>query len=180
MTGQPEKRVDRGADVSAEQERARALAEVLRDQNLKAEAARKVEVRRVRRARVRRTALVATWLGVAYVWLASPSWLQVEPPPTPSVQEETDALRINVFLQSQRIEAYRLRRGRLPYVLEEAGPPLQGMEYRRRDNRFYELRGRSQRVFLRYMSEESPLDFVGDAARILAPGGASGQGRTGQ
>jgi len=180
MTGQPEEQVDPGTVVSAEQERARALAAVLRDQNLKVEAARQAEARRVRRARVRRGALLATWLSVAYVWLASPSWLQVESPPTPTVQDETDALRVNVFLQSQRIEAYRLSRGRLPYVLEEAGPPLQGMEYRRRDNRYYELRGRSNRVFLRYLSEESPLDFVGDAARILDPESASGHTKEGQ
>lgn len=59
-----------------------------------------------------------------------PSWLTVEPPPAQPIVEEAQALCPNVFLQTRQIEAYRITRGRLPYVLEEAGPPFQGMGYR--------------------------------------------------
>ena len=107
------------------------------------------------------------WAAVAYVWLGSPSWLRVDPPPQPTIGQEAQALRLNVFLQSQQIEAYRAASGRLPYVLEEAGPPFMGMEYRRRDSRSYEVSGVSTRVHIRYTSEQEPLDFVGEAADVL-------------
>jgi hypothetical protein len=156
--------------VSEEQERARALAEVLRDQAERVEAALEAEERRDRRARVRRGALVAIWAAVAWVWLAPPSWLRVNPPPKPLVATEAQSLRLNVFLQSQAIEAYRLQRGRLPYVLQEAGPPFRGMEYRRFDSRSYEIQGRSERVILRYHSDQPSQEFVGAAGGLLTPG----------
>jgi len=154
--------------VSEERERARVLADVLRDDEERADGARLAEERRLRRRRIRRGALVATWVGVAYVWIATPSWLTVQPPREPTVEEEATALRVNVFLQTQAIESYRNQRGRLPYVLQEAGPPFRGMEYRRRDSRSYELQGRSDLVTLRYSSEQSPFSFVGDAANVLS------------
>jgi len=169
MTDQPPPEpVDPVRYVSEEQERARALAEVLRDQAARAEAALETEDRRDRRDRLRRGVLMGTWLGVAWVWLATPSWLRVEPPPKPSVATEAQSLRLNVFLQSQAIEAYRLQRGRLPFVLQEAGPPFRGMEYRRFDSRSYEVQGRSDRVILRFHSDQPPMEFVGGAANLLA------------
>lgn len=167
MIDQPPEDVDPQRQVSAEAERARALAAVMRDQAERADAARDVEVRRHKRSRMRRGALIAVWAGVAYIWLGSPRWLTVEPPPQPTIGQEAQSLRLNVFLQTQQIEAYRTVRGRLPYVLEEAGPPFMGMEYRRRDSRSYELSGISSRVHVRYTSEQPPLDFVGSAARML-------------
>lgn len=153
--------------VSEERERARALAEVLRDQAERADTVRRIEERRLRRARVRRGTLMVTWAVVAYVWLATPAWLTVQPPQVPTAAEEALSLRVHVFLQSQAIEAYRLRSGRLPYVLQEAGPPFRGMEYQRFDSRTYELRGRTDRVLLRYNSGQPAMDFVGDAADVL-------------
>jgi hypothetical protein len=167
MEDQPPQSMDQARFVSEERERARVLAEVLRDQEERADGARAAEEGRLRRRRFRRGALVATWVGVAYVWIATPSWLRVESPPDPTVEEETKALRVNVFLQTQAIESYRIERGRLPYVLQEAGPPFRGMEYRRRDSRSYDLQGRSDLVTLRYSSEESPFLFVGTAADLL-------------
>jgi hypothetical protein len=167
MVDQPPEPVDPVRYVSEEQERARVLAEVLRDHALRADVARHTEGRRERRRRVRRGVLVVTWMAVAYVWIATPSWLRVEAPPEATVAEEARSLRVNVFLQTQAIEAYRMERGRLPYVLQEAGPPFRGMEYWRRDSRSYDLQGRSDRVILRYTSQESPFSFVGTAADFL-------------
>ncbi len=166
----PPEPVDPVRYVSEEQVRARALAEVLRDQAERAEAALEAEERRDQRARVRRGVLTGTWLVVAWVWLATPSWLRVDPPPPPPVAAEAQSLRLNVFLQSQAIEAYRLERGRLPFVLQEAGPPFRGMEYRRFDSRSYEVEGRSDRVILRYHSDQPSMEFVGAAAALLATG----------
>ncbi len=153
--------------VSEEQVRARALAAVLRDQAERADAARLADEFRARRARTRRKVLVGTWMAAALVWLTAPLWLRVPQPEPPTVADETLSLRLNVFLQCQAIEAYRLRSGRLPFILQEAGPPFRGMEYRRFDNRTYELQGRSDRVILRYHSDQPPKDFVGSAAALL-------------
>jgi hypothetical protein len=169
MIHRPDSDDDSIHEVSEEHDRARALAAVMRDQTERAEAAAAAEARRHARARRRRGALVVVWIGVAYVWLATPSWLTVEPPPRQTITEEAQALRLNVFLQTQQIEAYRQAQGRLPYVLEEAGPPFVGMEYRRRDSRSYDLSGASRRVHVRYRSEIPALDFVGAAARLLEP-----------
>ena len=117
---------------------------------------------------------------MAYVWLASPSWTRIEPPPEQSVASETESLRLNIFLQSQAIEAYRLRRGKLPDVLQQAGPPFPGMDYRLKDSRSYELEGSSRRVRLRYESAQSPLAFVGSAADVLGTGPLPASHGTGQ
>jgi hypothetical protein len=167
MVDQPPEPVDAPRRLSDEAERARAVAEVLRDQEERAEVARAAEARREVRTRSRRGALVVAWVAIAYVWLASPSWLRVEPPRPQSVTDEARSLRLNIFFQSQKIEAYREARGRLPYVLEEAGPPFGGIEYRRKDGRYYELRGESERVHQRYESERPAIDFLGRASERL-------------
>ena len=180
MSDQPPQPVEQARYVSEEQVRARALAEVLREQDARTQASLKAEARRAHTMRIRRGALIATWVMVAWIWVASPSWLRVPSPPLPTVAAEAEALRLHVFLQSQAIEAYRERSGRLPYVLQEAGPPFRGLEYRRHDSRTYELQGRSERVLLRYHSEQPALDFVGEAAdRLVSGGSGAGGGESG-
>jgi hypothetical protein len=162
--------------MSEEQERVRALTAFLREQEERADAALLAEERQYQRSRVRRGTLVVLWIGIAYVWLGTPSWLTVEAPPDQTIAEEAEALRLNVFLQTQQIQGYLIARGRLPYVLEEAGPPFIGMQYNRRDSRSYELHGISSRVDLLYESETPPLEFVGRAADLLegSPLGVNG------
>jgi hypothetical protein len=170
MVDTPPDSLDPAHRVSDEAERARALTAVLRDQAVRAEAARETAARRHRRGRLRRGALVVAWVAMAYVWLASPSWTRIKAPPEQSVASESRSLRLNVFLQSQAIESYRLTRGKLPDVLQQAGPPFPGMDYRLKDSRSYELQGTSARVRVRYESEQSPLAFVGGAADLLGTG----------
>ena len=161
-------------EVSDVSERTQAVSAFLRDQTERQERALERAARLRRISTARRIAVSATWIGIAYIWMGTPGWLTVEPPPVPTVAEESNALRFNLFLQSQRVEAYRTERGRLPYVLDEAGPRFRGMEYRRRDNRQYQITGRSNRVELRYYSRQSPLAFVGEAASLAedpSPGG---------
>jgi hypothetical protein len=183
MADLPPDGLDPTRRVSEEAERARVLTAVLRDQAMRAEAARDAAVRHHRRTRTRRAALVVAWIGMAYVWLFSPSWTRVSPPPPQSIADEALSLRLNVFLQSQAVESYRLKRGRLPDVLQEAGPPFPGMDYHRKDSRSYEIDGTSDRVRLRYESEKSPLEFVGNAADLLGsvrtrlPAPTAGRGR---
>ena len=167
MVDHPAEDANPRRQVSEEHDRARALAAVMRDQSERADAALDDELRRQRRARTRRSALIVVWVGMAYLWFGTPSWLTVAPSPDQTIGEEAQALRLNVFLQTQQIEAYRIARGRLPYVLEEASPPFQGMEYRRRDSRSFDLKGASSRVHLRYESETPALDFVEESADPL-------------
>ncbi len=161
-------------DVSDVDERTQAVSAFLKDQTERQQKALKRAERLRRISTARRIAVGATWIGISYIWMGTPGWLTVEPPPIPTVADESNALRFNLFLQSQRVEAYRTERGRLPYVLDEAGPRFRGMEYRRRDNRQYQITGRSARVELRYYSRQSPLAFVGEAASLAEdpnPGG---------
>ena len=173
MVDLPPDGLDPTRRVSEEAERARALTAVLRDQAVRADAQRDAAARRHRRKRFRRGALVVAWAAMGYIWLVSPSWTRVGPPPQQGIADEARSLRLNVFLQSQAVESYRLRRGKLPDVLQEAGPPFPGMDYRRKDSRSYEIQGRSDRIRLRYESEEEPLDFVGSAADLLGTGRTS-------
>lgn len=165
--------VEEAPRLSEEHERARALAAVLREQSERADLAVEVEARRARRTRIRRIGLAVVWAGIAWVWISGPPPLSPPAPPAPTVEQETRALRVHVFLQAQRIEAYRQGRGRLPYVLQEAGPVFPGITYRRRDNRSYELEARADRVRVFYASERGAVDFVGDAAAALGPGGGT-------
>ena len=148
----PDDQADRR--VSDAQERARALAEVLRHQEEQAQAAREAEERRVRRTRVRRGLVTGAWAMAAYVWISSPSWTRVAPPPPPPVAEDGRALQVNLFLQAQQIRAFQEAQDRLPWVLQETGPPLPGIEYRRLDNQHYELEARSRRAHLVWSNAE--------------------------
>jgi len=161
----PDDKADRR--VSDAQERARALAEVLRHQEERAKAAQVAEERRVRRTRVRRGVVTGAWAVAAYVWILSPSWTRVAPPPPPPVAEDGRAVEVNLFLQAQQIRAFQEARGRLPWVLQETGPPLPGMEYRRLDNQHYELEARSRRVRLAWSSEEGVEGLLEDVPAYL-------------
>ncbi len=153
-------------EVSDESERAQAVSAFLRDQDERQKKALERAASRRRISRARRIAVSAMWIGIAYIWVGTPGWLTVEPPPVPTVADESNALRFNVYLQSQRVEVYRAESGRLPYVLDEAGPRLRGMEYRRRDNSQYQITGRTDQVELQYHSRQPPLAFVGEAASL--------------
>ena len=174
--GRPTRSGDFTSEVSDESQRARAVSDFLQDQNERQQRALKRKVRQRRFKKARRIVVGATWIGVAYIWVGTPGWLTVDPPPVPTVADESSALRFNLYLQAQRVEAYRTERGRLPYVLDEAGPRFRGMEYRRRDNRHYLITGRTDRIELQYYSRESALVFVGEAASLAespSPGGGS-------
>ena len=71
--------------------------------------------------------------------------------------------RFSLFLQSQRIEQFRVTHGRLPATLEEAGDPFQGVRYQ-------PFPGGSYRVSLE--TSDGTLTFrSGDRADKLMGGG---------
>jgi hypothetical protein len=174
MVDDTEEDVDPTLHVSEEHERARALAAVLRDQAERLELVREAEERRLRRGRVRRAVTIALWVGAAWIWALPPAWTRVAPPGPSPLAEEARALRFQVYLQIQAIEAYRNAHSHLPDVLPEAGPPLRHVEYVRRDSRTYELHGRSRRVLVRYRSEEPARTFGEGAAGLIPPAPTAG------
>ncbi len=73
-----------------------------------------------------------------------------------------------MFLQAQRIEAFRSANGHLPRSLEEAGPPLPGVEYTPLAGQTYYLRGEGGQAYLGYFSSQ-PIDiFLGDSEDLLS------------
>lgn len=109
--------------------------------------------------------IIAGWL-----WLMPPEPLRMNPPDPQPVAQEEAALRFAMYLQAQRILAYRQEAGRLPLTLETAGPPLPGMEYTLLQDGLYQLTGSTDRLTLTYRSD-LPLDtFVGTGADIVDPG----------
>ena len=158
-------------EVSQAGERDAALAAVIREQTEKAEVevhAREVRVRRqglgLRHLALSIVAAISVW-----IWIWPPSVLRIVPPPPPPLEEEEATLRLVMYFQAQKIEQYLLDTGRVPLVLDDAGPAFRGMEYVRLTNSDYRILGRTGRVTLSYSSVE-PLDmFVGAGVSALDP-----------
>lgn len=126
------------------------------------------QLRRQRETRDRPYGLVAVLLVfTAWIWLLPPAFLRVEAPPAPPVQEEEAALRFLMYVQAQRIKAYRQETGEYPTRLEEAGPPLPGMRYMRLADELYQLTGVTERLTLTFRSDLPLEEFVGSGAAVL-------------
>ncbi|HEX9885510.1 MAG TPA: hypothetical protein VGA70_03440 [Longimicrobiales bacterium] len=152
--------------LSLEVERSRAVEEVLADQAAK-EQLRMALRRRPGTTMGRVAALAALSAASLYAWFISPVWLDPAPPPPVALEHERASLRFAMYIQAQRIEAFREERGRLPDVLEEAGEPLPGMRYDRLDARTYRLRGSGDRTTYLYVSSDSLSVWAGDATAVL-------------
>lgn len=159
----------RAASVPGGSDRYEALLEVLEHQAGQAEESRTAPpgYREADGARTKYVVLAGLALVSAWLWLAPPSWIGVaQPEPRPIVEEEA-ALRFAMYVQAQRIKAFRLGTGRLPREIEEAGPPLPGMSYRLIDAETYELHGATDRFALTYRSDHSLQEFVGPGADAI-------------
>jgi len=97
-------------------------------------------------------------------------WLGPEPIPAPTAMEAEQSLRVGMYLQAQRIKAYRLRTGSYPERLDEAGEPLPGVNYRLMPDGVYELVGQNDGVTLTYRSDRPLGEFLGEAENVLGLG----------
>ena len=107
-----------------------------------------------------------------YLLISPPGWVTVHPiqAPDPAVQEQ--GLKMAMYIQSQQIEAFRIRNGRLPSSLEEiGGTPPPGVEYELRGTDEYRLIGVNGPASLVYDSTESAADFLGADAAAKLKGG---------
>ncbi len=153
--------------VSSGNERAAALEAVLQHATLKADMVRDPSLPPERIAFGYLALFVSVSLAF-WIWFFPPGWAQRSPVPMPSVAEEETSLRLVMFLQAQRIEAFRAENGHLPRSLEEAGPPLPGVEYTPLAGQTYYLRGEGGQAYLGYFSSQ-PIDtFLGDSEDLLS------------
>ena len=156
-------------DLSPEEARARAVAEVLAEQAARKEIRRQPEPRPTTTWRRVATTVVLSLLAL-YVWIAVPSWVVPDPPPPVPAEREEAGLRMAVYLQAQQVRLFREERGRLPDVLEEAGEPMPGVRYERIDARTFRIRAFGERGSVVYVSTDSLADFAGGAGRVLGLG----------
>ncbi len=156
--------------LSSEMERAAAIASVLRHQAERKEAREAVQLPGRRPLLPQLTALALSTVVAVYVWFGSPSWLEPRLPPPPPLEVEETSVQAAVYIQAQQIEAYRVRNGRLPAFLEEAGPAVAGVRYTRLDARTYRIQGHDQRVAFSYTSGE-PMDSLAAAVERVLMGG---------
>lgn len=162
-------------DISESGDRYEALVDVLEHQKSQEARSREYEERERRRRQERRRQpywLVGVLLAItAWLWLFPPSFLRTDPPPPQPIEEEEAALRFVMYVQAQRIKAYRQETGAYPERLEEAGPPLPSMTYARLGRDLYQLTGSTDRLTLTYSSDLPLEDFIGSGADAIDGGG---------
>ena len=157
-------------DVSGSGDRYEALLEVLEHEKTQAARDRELEEAEREQSKTKRGPywpVVVLLLITAWLWIFPPAFLSLEPPPPQPIEQEEAALRFTMYLQAQRIKAFRLEEGRLPETLEEAGPPLPGMRYARLHADLYQLTGLTDRLTLTYRSDLPLQEFVGSGADVV-------------
>ena len=107
-----------------------------------------------------------------YLLIAPPAWITLNPITAPDSVRQNESLRVAMFLQVKRIEAYMLVHGELPPNLDAAGSPMPGVEYLPRGDGRYQLTATAGDQALMYDSIESVDDFIGASAGRLLEGGS--------
>lgn len=160
------------SDIRLNREHVDALTAVLRQEVDRATETAAMSARGPRRRRGRQVVFGLLLVFSGYLWLADPAWLEFgRPVPEPTATDIEAPLRLTMYLQVQRIEAFRQRTGRLPITLDEAGPPLDGMEYQETGVGRYRLIGTAGPVSVAYTSVDSPRSLL-DRADTLLTGGS--------
>lgn len=170
---------DRDPDlrVSSDQERERAILEVLRHQREKDEALQfqrlrwERERRRSRGLGVRHAVFLLVLIGTVYVFSGGPLWLQPPPPPPPTAGHLDASLRLALYLEGQRVESFRRREGRLPESLAEVGGAAPAIRYSKTDRGTFHLAGITETRTLFYSSSlaQTPAEFLGGAESRIFP-----------
>ena len=156
--------------LSTESERAAMIASVLRDQETRKGIRALTPGPAPRPVLPRFLVLALSTVLAAYVWLVPPGWVGPDPVPAPPIGVEGATLRLEIFIQAQAIENYRLENGRTPGFLNEVGPPRPGITYRRVDADTYLLKGQSERLQLTYSSQDPLAPFLGSSGESLLTG----------
>lgn len=97
-------------------------------------AAERTEAQRKKRPR-RRQGRWALPLGInlgvfaVYLLMAPPEWVVMKPIIAAPIEEQVDDMRLAMYMQAMRVDAYRAQNGVLPESLEDAGSSVPGVEY---------------------------------------------------
>ncbi len=105
-------------------------------------------------------------VGVA-ILVFRPAWLFPPPPPPETSAVAEASLRMVMFREAQRIEAYRRVHHDLPRTTLEAGGGNSGVTYHPLDANRYTLTGRSGPIQLTYSSTDSLGSFLGDSYEMI-------------
>ncbi|MGK7312022.1 MAG: hypothetical protein ACN0LA_07245 [Candidatus Longimicrobiales bacterium M2_2A_002] len=166
----PESSSSSGHDISGGGDRYETLLEVLEHEKTQAARSSALEAAERQKRAGRRTPYwpVAVLLAItAWLWIFPPAFLRLDPPPPQPVGQEEAVLRFTVYVQAQRIKAFRQANGRLPETLEEVGEPLPDVRYTVLQPGLYQLTGSTGRVTVTYRSDLPLEEFVGSGADVL-------------
>lgn len=106
-----------------------------------------------------------------YLLIAPPRWVTMNPIEPPDQASQEESLRVAMYFQAQRIEAYRQSHGgALPTELADAGSAIEGLQYVKQGDSQYQLVATVGEQALIYDSTQSDADFRDAAARRLAGG----------
>ena len=161
-----------GAPRVSGKEMADTLADVLKQQEKKAEGWREPTTKRANRRTSPLTwvVLIVGAVSSGYVWIAPPAWLDTSPAPiSPALAEA--GLRMEVFQQALLVGQFLSDRGRLPDDLAEAGAPSSGVEYQKIDAEVFRLTLSSPVASVEYLSTDSLDSFLRDSFQIIRQGG---------
>jgi hypothetical protein len=116
--------------------------------------------------------LVLVALANAYVWIAQPVWLVGNVSQLDTPAEREGVLRFRMYVQAQRIEAFRRENGTLPERLNQTGVPFEGISYQRTGPASWELMGELQDIQLLLRSTDSPTEFLAESRGAAATNGS--------
>jgi hypothetical protein len=169
MSSEDQLRPYHAKDEGRGQDAAEALAAVMKHAAEREEAIRKKPARK-RQPRWMLPLGIQLSVLALYLLVAPPRWATINPiePRDPALQVED--LRLAMYMQIQRVEAYRVQHGRLPDVLAEAGSAVPGVEYRRQGANRYQLLATAGEEAVVYDSTEPADEFVGSAVNKLNGG----------
>ncbi len=132
---------------------------------------REAAARRRNRNRVRPAvwaAAVLTLFLCTYLYIERPEWLFPTSTPPESVAIQEASLRIGMANVAQHVERYRLRTGRLPVSLLEAGTQAQGMTYQPIDSTTWRLIGSHRGMELTLASRDPLPKFLGNSFEVIS------------
>jgi len=105
-----------------------------------------------------------------YLLVAPPSFVTVNRIEPRDPSHAVEDLRVAMYLQIRKLEDYRIKHGRLPDALSDAGSAVPGVAYRRQGADRYQLVGTAGEEAVVYDSTEPADEFVGSAVDKLKGG----------
>jgi hypothetical protein len=106
-----------------------------------------------------------TIAGLAALLVFQPGWMFSRPPAEPPQLQEA-SLRIRMFVEIERVDRFKVAKGRLPTSLLEAGGDTTGLRFAPAGVT-YTLVGWNGPLQLRYTSDGSAEAFLGNSYQLV-------------